>query len=1315
MSNIIKVKGSNGEWISIPALTGADGITPHIGENGHWFIGETDTGVAAGGLTEIPVASADTVGGIKVGANLQISEDGTLSANDATPCNVPAFIGTQENPIDFSNLFEGIESDRYHTGFCILGGYFKATDWDGNDLGVKHWSEIFPGSLGVIVKNIDTILVTYVYRQQPSAYRGQIEFSFIADGTLYTLYAFPSRGFIAEEYDSQNLATSSTLTKYYKKTETYSNTETDTKIAEAIASIEIPEVIDSYTLPGVGETQIIQTLYGNYTLTTNNYTSYQQIKGSSVHQLPGANAIVNTSTIKWATNLNNTSFKLVVDGVYYTITFGENEVDFSDKNEARIAQVFQDKIDQTVGFTAVNVTVVSSGSHPVTGGYGIRINPNTQNILPLQVFSSETNDMLTLLNIPSGSYVGIDLQQTIQTFLDNSATEMTYTINDASYTMSTTLTLEECFTEMHSQDNNFTIEYNMRENAVFARYTGDTLTINDNLGFFDALGFNSGIQASHEERYAVTLQNPKGIIMEVMLTDNTFTFDGNLALAQILQQNNTIDLTAYATKTFVQKNIPTKLSVLNNDVGFITNNVEDLINYDSKTDVDNKISTAISNIILPTKVSDLTNDTGFITSTVDNLSNYYKKSEVYTQTEVNGLINAITTLNIQVVSTLPTTNISTTTIYLKGTETTGTNDYEEWIYVNNNWELIGTTAIDLTPYITKEEVDTKIAEALANKVPDGTQLREYQRFVYKATPDNIVEELLNATTIEWLDVTQGVASDLLGILSTLCSAEAVLQYSGNTIEEMLETFKTNNLYCTATKNCIPYTASDGSIYTDVVDIGFYLTDKIVGYYSENLGFVRVDIDISGAYFMLNVCTSIGSLQYRIQARDGRALIQRIEYTPTKLDDLNILSKTNTREYTPTTDYHPATKKYVDEAVASIEMPDSIQLTSIPEANASNEGKIYQYIGDTTTEYTNGSWYQNKIQSTPVLSAGTASDITIKSINSAQCANKLKYIIPTSGSATITATYHSYDSSNMGLKFNFRSSYGDIDEYLLNMGIQATGANIPLTLQCPYTANQDLVIEDFFDGIEAGGGGDTGIRIAETDTGYWISLAWTHNAQGRKYIKIALNNPSNVEIDIIWYWHSVNGITYDMPTVTLPYDFGTFSIVANTTQYRRLAKYMTIPNIPTFTLNVNYLDSYSWSLISDPITKEYVDNKTIVDTELDINSEHAIQNKVISTRLQTTPTRKVLEKWIPDADNSAWTTTAPYYVDIIVEGVTANDTAHITPIYYQSLDSSLRVQENWNKIDRAQTIQGAIRFYCFEEKPSELFPVQIEIFSAELTE
>lgn len=39
--------GSVDEWLK--SLKGEDGITPHIGANGNWFIGETDTGVKAGG------------------------------------------------------------------------------------------------------------------------------------------------------------------------------------------------------------------------------------------------------------------------------------------------------------------------------------------------------------------------------------------------------------------------------------------------------------------------------------------------------------------------------------------------------------------------------------------------------------------------------------------------------------------------------------------------------------------------------------------------------------------------------------------------------------------------------------------------------------------------------------------------------------------------------------------------------------------------------------------------------------------------------------------------------------------------------------------------------------------------------------------------------------------------------------------------------------------------------------------------------------------------------------------------------------------
>lgn len=37
-----------------PGAAGADGVTPHIGDNGHWYLGSTDTGKPSRGATGAP-------------------------------------------------------------------------------------------------------------------------------------------------------------------------------------------------------------------------------------------------------------------------------------------------------------------------------------------------------------------------------------------------------------------------------------------------------------------------------------------------------------------------------------------------------------------------------------------------------------------------------------------------------------------------------------------------------------------------------------------------------------------------------------------------------------------------------------------------------------------------------------------------------------------------------------------------------------------------------------------------------------------------------------------------------------------------------------------------------------------------------------------------------------------------------------------------------------------------------------------------------------------------------------------------------------
>lgn len=110
---------------------------------------------------------------------------------------------------------------------------------------------------------------------------------------------------------------------------------------------------------------------------------------------------------------------------------------------------------------------------------------------------------------------------------------------------------------------------------------------------------------------------------------------------------------------------------------------------------------------IPTKTSDLTNDSGFITDTVNNLVNYYTKSQTYTQTEVDALIAAAKNGRFIYVTTLPTTDIDTKAIYLvPSSDPEAGNVKDEYINTDgtsSGWELIGSTAIDLSGYVQKSQ------------------------------------------------------------------------------------------------------------------------------------------------------------------------------------------------------------------------------------------------------------------------------------------------------------------------------------------------------------------------------------------------------------------------------------------------------------------------------------------------------------------------------------------------------------------------------------------------------------------------------------
>lgn len=135
----------------------------------------------------------------------------------------------------------------------------------------------------------------------------------------------------------------------------------------------------------------------------------------------------------------------------------------------------------------------------------------------------------------------------------------------------------------------------------------------------------------------------------------------------------------------------------------------------------------------PTKLSDFTDDQGFIDNTVNNLTNYYLKTETYTQTEVNGLISQLASLSVEIVETLPTENISTTTIYL--VNVSGTTNYAQWMYINSAWANIGNTSVDLSNYYTKGQADTLLESKVDKVLGKGLSTNDFSN-AYKDMLDN---------------------------------------------------------------------------------------------------------------------------------------------------------------------------------------------------------------------------------------------------------------------------------------------------------------------------------------------------------------------------------------------------------------------------------------------------------------------------------------------------------------------------------------------------------------------------------------------------
>lgn len=139
------------------------------------------------------------------------------------------------------------------------------------------------------------------------------------------------------------------------------------------------------------------------------------------------------------------------------------------------------------------------------------------------------------------------------------------------------------------------------------------------------------------------------------------------------------------------------------------------------------------------------------------LQDYYIKSDTYSKVEIDNLIQNIPILEFKIVDELPLIG-ETNIIYLVPTndvkQYTIENDTlfydtkrlrnieennvrEEYIWIDNKWELLGTTKIDLADYATKEEVN----QSLDNKL--DIQIYDLDKLTFALKTD--ISDMLTAT------------------------------------------------------------------------------------------------------------------------------------------------------------------------------------------------------------------------------------------------------------------------------------------------------------------------------------------------------------------------------------------------------------------------------------------------------------------------------------------------------------------------------------------------------------------------------------------
>lgn len=254
-------------------------------------------------------------------------------------------------------------------------------------------------------------------------------------------------------------------------------------------------------------------------------------------------------------------------------------------------------------------------------------------------------------------------------------------------------------------------------------------------------------------------------------------------------------------------------------------------------------------------------------------------------------------VKMEVVDTLPETAETDIIYLLKKENPSDENLYEEYVYTSTGWEHIGDTSVDLSDYYTKEETTENIYTNLDKfiktilpkdgedfiAVNDGRMLPRTSYllpigvrvgFYYEGTFKPFTTS--NTDQIPKSDVFNGSDAGLKRIRII-------------TVNDFIK-YPNTDQYINLTSLCQSPSTGVAAILN-----GTYLKRRDINtghVYHPGSGYPSGPVITQGDFYA----------NYLIRYLDG------------------YISKKNTTPYTPTADYHPSTKKYVDDAILTINIP-----------------------------------------------------------------------------------------------------------------------------------------------------------------------------------------------------------------------------------------------------------------------------------------------------------------------------------------------------------------------------------------------------------